>query len=84
MEVLHHHAHEHVQHEKAHQQQERDEVQQPPLRIVLAGLAGEGIMLSPTYVNINQYCDCVISHPYRPHLLHLLHHLWNLGCTGEV
>ena len=38
VEVLHHDPHEHVEHEEADQQQEGDEVQQPPLVVVLARL----------------------------------------------
>ena len=38
VEVLHHDTHEHVQHEEAHQKEERDEVDEAPLVEVLARL----------------------------------------------
>ncbi len=39
MKVLHHDPHEHVEHEEANQQQERDEVDEPPLVEVLSWLS---------------------------------------------
>ena len=42
MEVLHDHPHEHVEYEKAHEEEEGDEVDQAPLVVVLLGLGGRG------------------------------------------
>lgn len=38
VKVLHHDSDKHVQHEEAHQQQEGDEVEEPPLGVVFNGL----------------------------------------------
>ena len=49
MEVLHDHPHEHVEYEKAHEEEEGDEVDQAPLVVVLLGLGGRGGSLHTSY-----------------------------------